>query len=129
MTPSMPARRAAVPVEVLRDALAGKAEATSIRHVAAEVGVSRSGLTAFLQTGTPHSRTYQKLLAWYVRERSREPQQALDRHSAAASLELLTLHLPVHQRHHMQRRIVDLLAEGTPIPPWVKERRSDSSAS
>lgn len=59
-----------VPVVRLREAVAERADATSLRRVAREIGVSPSGLHYFLGGGSPYSPTRRKLEQWYVREAS-----------------------------------------------------------
>lgn len=46
-----------------------RVELTSLREVAADVGMSYSGLFSFLQGGDPYSRNRQKLVDWYIRNR------------------------------------------------------------
>lgn len=58
-------------VEVLRFAAQKRAEATSIRATAAEIGMSYTGFRAFLQGGKPHRETRRRLAAWYAIMQSR----------------------------------------------------------
>jgi transcriptional regulator with XRE-family HTH domain len=55
----------AVPVTVLRDAVRLRVEGSTLRAVAAEVGLSFSGLRSFLAGTKPHPRTLEKLQAWF----------------------------------------------------------------
>src|ERR1035437_9833746 len=103
----MPTRRE-FPIDMLREAVAQKAAVTSVRQVAREVGISRMGLTAFLQEAKPHSRTYRKLIAWFLLEHHRRP-AVPDMYLAEVSLELLTQHLPLSHRRKMQQKILALL--------------------
>jgi hypothetical protein len=57
----------AVPVVVLRDAVRLRVEGSTLRAVAAEVGLSFSGLRSFLAGTKPHPRTLEKLHAWFER--------------------------------------------------------------
>lgn len=120
----MPTRRE-FPIDTLREAVAQKAAVTSVRQVAREVGISRMGLTAFLQEAKPHSRTYRKLIVWFLRERHSVP-GVPDVYLAEASLELLTQHLPLSRRRKVQQNILALLTAEKPIPPWAKQRGTDS---
>ena len=121
----MPAKQTMVPVQVLREAVERQVEATSIRHVAAEIGMSPTTLYTFIreESQEPYKKNHQKLLTWYVR--FRREISGVDVHAAAASLELLTLHFPVRQRRNAQRQILELLEqlrrEGVPAPQWVSE--------
>lgn len=123
----MLAKRVVVPVRVFREAVARKVEATSLRYVAAEIGISRSALYTFIQNekAEPYSKNYQKFLAWYVRDR-REA-QGIDADSAAASLELLTLHFPPRRRRRIQQDLLELLeqrrGDEMPAPQWLNEIR------
>ena len=46
-----------------------RVDQTSLRAVADEIGVSKSGLDSFLQGREPYSKTRLKLTAWYMRQR------------------------------------------------------------
>jgi|SRR5580704_3253200 hypothetical protein len=121
----MSAKRVAVSVRVLREAVERKVEVTSLRHVAAEIDMSPSTLHAFIQDESkePYNKNYQKLLTWYVRDSC--DAQGIDANSAAASLELLTLHFPPRRRRGVQQKILDLLeqlkGEGVPAPQWLTD--------
>src|ERR1044071_4560951 len=53
----------------IREAVAERVAASSLRAVATEIGMSWSGLRKFLRGGSPHRATAQKLLAWYHESR------------------------------------------------------------
>jgi hypothetical protein len=53
-------------LSTLRDAVRGRVEATSLRVVADEIGMSFSGLRTFLQGARPNEATRSKVVAWYV---------------------------------------------------------------
>lgn len=58
----------AVPLEVLREFARSYAELSSIRAVAEDAGVSRSGVHKFITAGTtPHPRVRRLLALWYLR--------------------------------------------------------------
>lgn len=60
-----------IPTEALRREVALARDASSLRHIAQEVGVTPMGLRAFiLGEGTPQARTLRKLSDWYVRSAS-----------------------------------------------------------
>jgi predicted transcriptional regulator len=70
------------PDEISTDALRAyvreRAESTSIRAVAQEMGVGHSTLYKFIGGSTPQARVGARLLAWYVRERrGSEPAQVV----------------------------------------------------
>lgn len=118
----MPVRRETGALEILRGAVAQKVEATSLRSVADAIGMSPTGVYMFIQHGTPQSRTYRKLLAWYVLER-RAANQEIDTAAVQASLEMLTLHLPPRQRSDVRRKILELLGDIVPPSPPSKVKR------
>ena len=45
---------------------------SSLRSVADEIGISKSGLDSFVKGREPYSKTRAKLAAWYARERQRD---------------------------------------------------------
>ncbi|HEX9939764.1 MAG TPA: hypothetical protein VGB15_21695, partial [Longimicrobium sp.] len=58
-------------LERLRETVRLRVEATSLRAVARQVGMSPSGLEKFLAGGTPYAGSRQKLQDWWEREGSR----------------------------------------------------------
>lgn len=64
----MPTRDAGVSVEVLREAVRLRVEASSLRLAATEIGVSHSALRAFLNGSEPYGRNLTKLREWHARE-------------------------------------------------------------
>ena len=56
-------------VEAIRKLVRERVAASSLRAVAAEIPMSKSGLDSFLQGRSPYSSTRPKLAAWYVRNR------------------------------------------------------------
>jgi hypothetical protein len=124
----MSAAEGGASVERMREALAARVAATSLRQVAREVGMSPSGLQNVLDGADSYSRTRRKLERWYVRETARY-RGALDPHAASAALHLLTRDLPPGRRRPTIERIIDALEEaytaaGRPAPPWLGEVRS-----
>ena len=121
----MSAKQAGVSVQVIREAVERQVEATSIRDVAAEIGMSPTTLYTFIrgESQEPYRKNHRKLLTWYVQ--SRREVSVVDVHAAAASLELLTLHFPVRQRRNAQRQVLGLLEqlgrESVPVPQWMSE--------
>jgi AcrR family transcriptional regulator len=121
----MSAKRMVVSMQVLREAVERQVEATSLRHVAADIGIGPTTLYNFIRSEikTPYSINHRKLLTWYVQ--SRHEVSEIDAHAAAASLELLTLHFPVRQRRNAQRQILGFLeqlrGEGVPSPQWISD--------
>lgn len=61
-------------VATVRAVMQHRVDQTSLRAVADEAGMSKSGLDSFLRGRTPYSRTRARLIAWWVRQR--DPKQA-----------------------------------------------------
>lgn len=66
-----------------------RVDQTSLRAVADEIGVSKSGLDSFLQGREPYSKTRLKLTAWFMRQRHPDgaPISAAEVDAAIALLE------------------------------------------
>lgn len=124
----MPARRGSLPLEPLREAVAKKVEARSLRQVAREVGMSPTGLQKFLAGATPYSATRRKLERWYVRETAGYGGD-LTVGSALAALRVLVQDLPPRDQPGALTELVSLLEKVYRIqeraaPPWLRELRS-----
>lgn len=52
-------------IAVLREAVRKRVDATSLREIADEIGMSWSGLKSFRDGGAPQRQTLQKLVRWY----------------------------------------------------------------
>ena len=104
-------------VSHLRAAVSYSVSATSLRHVAREVGMSPTGLQKFLSGAQPFSKTRKKLALWYARSG-----QAPDRHSALAALEVLVQDLPPAERQEAMERILMVLEV------WNQEKARGTSA-
>lgn len=74
-------------IGLVREAAAARVEASSLRDVADEVGMSFSGLRSFLAGGSPHAKTRAQLVRWYYARAatSAEPPRE-DRETAIALL-------------------------------------------
>jgi hypothetical protein len=68
--------RAGFGIARVREAVRRRAEDTSLRDVANDVGMSFSGLRSFIRGGAPHPATRRKLLAWYRDLRSQASRSA-----------------------------------------------------
>jgi hypothetical protein len=115
----------AIPVEVLRDFARSQAEATSIRNVADEVGLSHSALHKFILGRTnPQPRARRLLGLWYLQK----VEQAHDIDVArpfAAALDILLSEFPSEQRPEAEQGIIQMLAKihasaGVPSPRWLE---------
>lgn len=122
----MPTHSEGAPVERLRDALAARVAAASLRQVAREVGMSPSGLQKFLGGARPYSATRRKLDQWYVRESARYESE-LSAGSAFAALRVLVHDLPPGPGERAVRHLVDALeasyGRAEVRPKWLVELR------
>lgn len=123
----MPAPKPSPPLERMREALAARVEATSLRQVARDVGMSPTGLQKVLGGADSYSRTRRKLERWYVRE-SLHYGGGLDAAAVTAALRVAVQDLaPGPRRETLERLVSDLekgyTAGGTAAPPWLAEVR------
>ena len=117
----------AVPVDVLREAVRARSEATSMRAVAAELGLSLGFVQDFIAGAQPRSRTLRAVTAWYVRHRA-EAGDGLDADTMRAVLALLLEPVPVKARGKARNAFLDALERiyrdaGGLVPRWVGELR------
>ena len=117
-----------IPHEVLRDFVRTRAEATSIRQVAVEMGVGRTTLHSFINAETtPHPRIRRlialSLLDWH----ENAPDMDVVRPYAVA-LEVLIRGVPEPRREATITTVLDGLesgytGDGTSPPRWVEVLR------
>jgi hypothetical protein len=115
--------RAVTSLERLRETVAVRVQATSLRTVARQVGMSPAGLEKFLAGETPYSRSRQRLQEWWVREAAK-PRSDLTAEGVEVAIGALVRDLPPEHRVEAIRRVVATLrrlyaAEGAPEPPWL----------
>lgn len=123
----MPAPRNVPPIERMREALAARVEATSLRQVAREVGMSPTGLQKVLEGADSYSRTRRKLERWYVRETARYG-GGLDAAAVTAALSVAVHDLPPARRRDTLELLITALengyaAAGEHPPQWLPEVR------
>ncbi|HEX7118643.1 MAG TPA: hypothetical protein VF212_07645 [Longimicrobiales bacterium] len=126
----MPAYEGGLRLDRLREAVAERVDAHSLRSVARAVGMSPTGLQKFLDGATPYSATRRKLERWYVREAASYGGVA-DAESVRAALHVLGRDLPRGEREKALSDIVDRLEaayreSGREPPPWLAELRGRS---
>jgi hypothetical protein len=118
--------RDAASLETLREAAKLFVDATSLRQAARAIGMSPTGLRGFLDGADPYVKTARKLAEWYMREAQRQHTE-LTAETAAAALDLLTKHLPIHRRDEAAAELVAVLHRhcGSAEPPaWLAELRA-----
>lgn len=125
----------AVPVDTIRRFAQDQAELTSIRQVAAEIGLGRTTLHKFVAGETmPHPRVRRLLALWYLR-RSGQPagrEEALQPYASA--LEILLAGVPDAARDQAAGEVLDVIARGYAAssgerPEWLdalRDRLADS---
>lgn len=113
------------PLATVREALRARVEATSLRRVADDVGLSASGLRNIIEgRTTPHRSTLKKLDAWLLTyEATRERVTVAGVHAALA---LLVDGLSAERASLTRRRLLDVLRVAykdarVPLPPWLDE--------
>jgi len=115
---------AGVSLVQLRERVALRIEATSLRNVAREIGMSASGLQKMVDGTQPYSATIRKLERWYVRD-SREYRGNLSPGSAEAVISVLLQDLPAKDRNAARVALLHTLRDcysprGT-LPDWLLE--------
>jgi hypothetical protein len=81
----------------LRDGVAVRVQATSLRIVARQVGMSPTGLLKFLAGGTPYAKSRKKLFDWWDRQQGHLPTE-LSSSEIAAAINALIQELPPERR-------------------------------
>jgi transcriptional regulator with XRE-family HTH domain len=117
-------------IEILREALRRRAEETTVRQVAAEVGMSHGGVHNLLSGGVaPYGKTLAKLRAWYVDQQLRGGGE-LTAMTARYLVDKLLAAVPAPVRAAAQVETLDSLTAvygrfGVPAPPWIAELRDE----
>lgn len=123
----MTAAEVSTPIGRMREVLAARVAATSLRQVAREVGMSPTGLQKVLDGADSYSRTRRKLERWYVRE-SAHARGGLDAYAVSAALRVAVQDLPPsRQSATLERLLAELesayAAGDLKAPDWLDELR------
>ena len=123
------------PVDAIRDALKLAVEATSLRSVAREVGMSPMGLRNFVsgRSLTSYSATVRKLNAWYVTHAATRGVFSSET-SARAAIVLLLEAISEDRRPRVAADLLDWLAErhreiGVPPADWLGKLREKAASA
>lgn len=133
----------ALPLRRVREILAGRVEAGSLRSVAAEIGVTPSGLRYFLDGGKVYLPTLRKLEDWYLKylaeqalgdeglSESASGEDPLDAEDLA--LWILLRNLPKDLREEGLLRSLGFYSDlydrfDVPLPDWLTRLRGDRPA-
>lgn len=107
------------PIAEIRDYAQEKAELTSLRILAKEIGLGHSTLHNFVGGAAPHPRVRRKLLDWYRVSTG----DLADHHAVQAIRVLLEEMTPARQEHaagvilnQLERLYIDACC---PVPGWV----------
>jgi hypothetical protein len=117
-----------VPVEAIRRFAQDETELTSIRHVAAEVGLGRTTLHKFVAGETmPHPRVRRLLALWYLRRHDQAAEDETVRPYATA-LGILLACVPDEVRMGAAEDVLNVLERhavtGGERPPWMDALRT-----
>lgn len=113
-------------IDRLRDAVAIRVQATSLRAVARQVGMSASGLHKFIAGGMPYTKSRRKLFRWLQREKQ-NLHSDLSMDVVASAVTCLLTDVPPARQERAARALVDALRDvyarhtDTPPPPWLAE--------
>lgn len=91
----------------LREAIDERVQATSLRAVARQVGMSPSGLQKFLAGGVPYQKSRRKLFEWLQRESTAA--EPLTPGGVAGTLAELVSELPYERREPALEALVETL--------------------
>lgn len=101
----------AVPLDVLRDFVRSQAELSSIRQVAAEVGLGRTTLHSFINGETnPHPRVRRLLALWYLQKLEQAPDMDVARPYVSA-MDILLSDVPEDKRREARQSLLELLSQ------------------
>lgn len=111
-----------VPLDVLRDFIRSQCELASVRAVAAETGLGRTTLHAFINGATkPHPRVRRTLALWYLAKVNEAPDIDVLRPYESA-LAILISSLPPDAQEAARALLVDDLRglHSAPLPRWLQ---------
>lgn len=112
-------------IDRLREAVTIRVQATSLRSVARQVGMSPSGLDKFLNGGMPYQKSRRKLFDWLHREHDNLG-AGLTVDGIAAALGSLVRDLPPDRRERALEALLDTLrglydSHSEHAPVWLAE--------
>lgn len=125
----MPAPELRVPLDAIRRHAGLARDASSLRAVAREVGITPMGLRGFLMgQGTPQARTIRKLNLWYARRMARHLPEGED--EARAALTILAGYFPQADRARVVNGFLDSMERefrdsGMTPPAWLATLRAE----
>lgn len=125
----MPSPELRVPADVIRREAQLACDATSLRSVAGEVGMTPMGLRSFVRGETrPQERTLRKLNVWYTHRIATRTPEGED--AARSALVVLGGLYPLADRSRVEARVLELMEEefresGMTPPAWLSTLRAE----
>jgi hypothetical protein len=126
----MPAPEMRAPIEAIRREAGLARDASSLRAVAREVGITPMGLRGFLMdAGKPQARTVRKLNLWYARRMATRLPEGED--EARTALTILAGYFPERERRSAVMDFLDVMerrfrATGMEVPAWLTTLRREA---
>jgi transcriptional regulator with XRE-family HTH domain len=122
----------AVPLDVLREFALDQSERSSLRQVAAAIGLGRTTLQKFINAETtPHPRVRRQIALWYLanRETAQAAAPEEDWTTYRSALQLLVEGLPEERRAQAADELLDIIEDavsrsGAAVPDWVPGLRT-----
>lgn len=110
-------------IPLMREAVTERAERTSLRNAAREIGMSPSGLQKFLEGGMPYTKTIHRLRRWYL-QHAGDARDELSEDEAYAALSVLVHDLPPGSRAYTVATMVECVEQAyararRDVPAWV----------
>jgi hypothetical protein len=129
----MPALKSAedpdIPLSAIRDAIERRIRGSSLRRVAAEVELSPSGLTHFLEGAEPYRATFERLRLWFCAQP--ENVETMSSEQARLAIRMLVAGVPAERRATAYHLVLDALTQGyggSP-PRWAMDLRDCADGS
>lgn len=124
MPGSAPATGATELIPTIRELVLRQVEATSLRNVANQIGMSPSGLSKFMNGAAPYQKTVGKLESWYLRARTGSSEAPLDAGTVAMALRTLARVVSPSRRNGFVAEVMDRLqAASQPGEPLLVQLR------
>lgn len=125
----MPSPDGGVRVEAIREAARHATQATSLRAVARQVGMSPMGLKHFLEGRRPYKATLRKLTVWFI---AHGLQRGVGPDVIRAAISLMLEGLPADGHEPGEQALLAVVAQmhrraGTQPPAWLPELRDENA--
>jgi hypothetical protein len=130
--PKRPVPYPEINLDEVREYANRRADATSVRQVAREIGMRHTALTKFLSGSEPYAKTRVPICEWYLRVTKARPAAAEHQEESAVldpdgHLEALLVDLRGEARSEARLRIAHVLAQayrrmGMAEPSWLYNR-------